>query len=182
MMTVRKTLAFLAVASSMVIAGCQSERFGNEPAVRPQPLPAAPSGSVQGSALPPPSSPGMNSPQQFPQAPAQQQASLDPSLGQSPTDTNAPDVTPASVAGVWSANVAGQSCRIATPQTRFGSGYRAGPLRCPAPVDGVKSWSVSGKQLTLHDANGGALANLSSSGSGRFDGQTQNGVPISLSR
>ncbi|GHC74213.1 protease inhibitor Inh/omp19 family protein [Limoniibacter endophyticus] len=182
MKTPHKILALLAVASSMAIAGCQSDRFSNEPAARPQPLPAAPAGSVQGNALPPPSMPAPTNPQQFPQAPGQQQASLGTPDQTPMADPNAPDLTPASVAGVWSANLAGQSCRIATPQTRFGSGYRAGPLRCPAPVDGVKSWSVSGKQLTLHDANGGTLANLSATGNGRFDGQTQTGVPISLSR
>jgi hypothetical protein len=56
--------------------------------------------------------------------------------------------------------VAGQSCRIATPQTRFGEGFRAGPLRCPSPLDQVKSWNVSGSQLTLYDENGSALARL----------------------
>ena len=71
---------------------------------------------------------------------------------------------------------------MATPQTKFGQGYRAGPLRCPAPVDGVKSWNVAGKQLTLYDQDGGTLARLYSSGSGRVDGQTSNGLPIALSR
>jgi hypothetical protein len=86
------------------------------------------------------------------------------------------------VAGVWNATVSGQSCKVATPQTKFGAGYRAGPLRCPAPLDGVKSWNVSGKQLALYDADGGVLARLYSSGGERFDGQMSSGVPISLSR
>ena len=91
-------------------------------------------------------------------------------------------VTAASVAGVWTVNVGGQTCKVATPQTKFGAGYRAGPLRCPAPVDGVKSWNVGGKQLTLYDQNGGTLARLYSSGGEKFNGQTSNGLPISLSR
>ena len=94
----------------------------------------------------------------------------------------AADLTVGSVAGVWSVNVAGQSCRVATPQTKFGQGYRAGPLGCPAPMDGVKSWNVAGKQLSLYDASGNALARLYSSGAERFDGQTTSGQPISLSR
>ena len=68
------------------------------------------------------------------------------------------------------------------PQTKFGAGFRAGPLRCPAPIDGVKSWNVAGKQLTLHDANGSVLARLYSSGPEKFDGQTESGLPISLTR
>ncbi|WP_367717494.1 hypothetical protein AB2N04_05165 [Nitratireductor sp. GISD-1A_MAKvit] len=51
-------------------------------------------------------------------------AAVDPNAA-----ANAPEVSTGSVAGVWSVNVAGQSCRVATPQTKFGSGYRAGP-RC----------------------------------------------------
>ena len=91
-------------------------------------------------------------------------------------------MTAASVAGVWNASVSGQSCKVATPQTKFGAGYRAGPLHCPAPIDGIKSWNVAGKQLTLYDESGGTLARLYSSGGEKFDGQTSNGLPISLTR
>ena len=59
--------------------------------------------------------------------------------GQPPA--GAPDLTASSVAGVWNATVSGQSCKVATPQTKFGQGYRAGPLRCPAPLD--ITWSDS---------------------------------------
>jgi hypothetical protein len=71
---------------------------------------------------------------------------------------------------------------VATPQTKFGAGFRAGPLRCPAPLDGVKSWNVSGKTLTLHNAEGGVLARLYSVTPEKFDGQTETGLPISLTR
>ncbi|XHB99834.1 AprI/Inh family metalloprotease inhibitor [Nitratireductor sp. ac15] len=171
--------AILAVSLLAVgLAGCQSDRFSPMNARAPEPLPSAPSGTVTSNQLPPPSSPATN-PSQFPEAPQQetQVAALDPNAA-----ANAPDVSTGSVAGVWSVNVAGQSCRVATPQTKFGSGYRAGPLRCPAPIDGVKSWNVEGKQLAFYDANGGVLARLYSSGAGRFDGQTTSGQPISLSR
>ncbi|TIT78538.1 MAG: hypothetical protein E5W57_10715, partial [Mesorhizobium sp.] len=83
---------------------------------------------------------------------------------------------------VWNVSVGGQGCKVATPQTKFGAGYRAGPLHCPAPIDGIKSWNVAGKQLTLYDENGGALARLYSSGGEKFDGQTSSGQPISLTR
>ena len=76
----------------------------------------------------------------------------------------------------------GAGCRIATPQTKYGQGFRAGPLRCPTPLDGVKSWNVEGKQLALYDENGQVLARLYSSGAERFDGQTSSGQPVSLTR
>jgi Protease inhibitor Inh len=164
---------------SLLVAGCQSGRMGSLDSTQPAPLPAAPSGQVTGTQLPPPAVPGPASPSQFPAAPGTDVAAVPPTAAPPAT---APDLTAGGVAGVWTASVAGQSCKVATPQTKFGAGYRAGPLRCPAPIDGVKSWNVSGKQLTLHDANGGVLARLYSSTPEKFDGQTESGMPISLSR
>jgi len=167
------TGAGAAVLLALALAGCQSARMGG--VETPPPLNPAPKGQVESQPLPPPAAPE----NKFPEPPqGAEVASLPPS--QPPA--NAPDVTVGSVAGVWSVTIAGQSCRVATPQTKYGSGYRAGPLKCPAPIDGVKSWNVAGKQLTLYDETGSALARLYSSGSGRFDGQTSGGQPISLTR
>ena len=171
--------ALMAVSlAALALAGCTSERFSPAGSNRaPAPLAAAPSGTVTSNQLPPPSA--ATNASEFPEAPQQdtQVAALDPNAA-----ANAPDVSTGSVAGVWNVNVSGQSCRVATPQTKFGAGYRAGPLRCPAPMDGVKSWNVEGKQLAFYDANGGVLARLYSSGGERFDGQTTSGQPISLTR
>lgn len=171
------------VAASLALllaSGCSSTRFSSMDSAQPAPLQPAPAGTVSSSQLPPPVQPGVSDPSQFPQAPANTQVASLPPDGSAPA--GASDLTPSSVAGVWTVNVAGQTCKVATPQTKFGAGYRAGPLRCPAPVDGVKSWNVAGKQLTLYDTDGGTLARLYSSGAETFNGQTSNGQPISLSR
>lgn len=162
---------------ALALAGCTSERFSPMATRAPEPLTPAPSGSVTANQLPPPSA--ATGPSEFPEAPGQdtQMAALDPEAG-----AGAPDISAGAVAGVWSVTVGGQNCRVATPQTKFGQGYRAGPLRCPAPMDLVKSWNVEGKQLAFYDDGGGVLARLYSSGEGRFDGQTSTGLPISLSR
>lgn len=174
---ISKFFALSTLMACVVLAGCQSERMTAAPIdTRPEPLAPAPAGTVTAGQLPPPPT---ASPDQFPSAPTTDVAALPPTGG---PPAGAPEVSTGSVAGVWNASVAGQSCRIATPQTRFGQGYRAGPLRCPAPLDGVKSWNVAGQQLALYDANGSVLAQLYSSGSGRFDGQTSSGQPITLSR
>ena len=163
--------------AALVVAGCNSSRMASLN-TQPAPLQAAPAGTVTTGTLPPPATPGPVDPSQFPTAPG---ATTD--LASLPAaDPNAPDVTAGSVAGVWNATVSGQTCKVATPQTKFGSGFRAGPLRCPAPVDGVKSWNVAGKQLSLYDENGTVLATLYSSGPAQFNGQTSTGLPISLSR
>jgi len=173
-------LLLSALAVLLLAAGCTSSRFAQVD-TRPEPLEAAPSGSVTTSQLPPPAAPAAPAAPAstaFPTAPAETQvAALPPQPA-----PGAPDLTAGSVAGVWSATVGGEACRIATPQTKFGQGFRAGPLRCPAPIDGVKSWNVSGKQLTLYDDGGAALAQLYSSGPEQFSGQTSGGMPISLTR
>jgi hypothetical protein len=174
-MTNLKSGIVIASVAVLALSGCTSSRFSSVD-TRPEPLPAAPAGSVTSGALPPPAAPAPVAASDFPTAPATEtQVAAAP-----PAD--APDLTPATVGGVWSVAVSGQNCRIATSQTKFGQGFRAGPLRCPAPVDGVKSWNVAGKQLTLYDENGGALARLYASGNERFDGQTQSGTAISLTR
>jgi hypothetical protein len=171
---------FAVSLAALVVSGCESSRFASTN-TQPEPLTPAPSGTVATSQLPPPTAPATNP--QFPTAPGTTDVAA---LPPAPTSTEPPaaaaDVTASSVAGVWNATVSGQSCKVATPQTKFGAGFRAGPLRCPAPLDGVKSWNVSGKQLALYDQDGGVLARLYSTAGERFDGQTSSGVPISLSR
>lgn len=177
--------SMLAIAClSLAIAGCQSARFTGLDTRQPAPAPLnpAPAGTVTAGQLPPPVQPGTTDPSQFPAAPGTDGTTPPTETQVAAAPPDAPDVTAGSVAGVWNASVAGQSCRVATPQTKFGQGYRAGPLRCPAPLDGVKSWNVEGKQLALYDDGGNVLARLYSSGGERFDGQTTNGQPISLSR
>jgi hypothetical protein len=165
---------------ALAAAGCSSSRLSSLD-TQPEPLTPAPAGTVTGSQLPPPAAPGTTDPNAFPAAPgAGTQVAAVPPTAEPPAD--APDLTAANVAGVWNASVSGQSCKVATPQTKFGAGFRAGPLRCPAPLDGVKSWNVTGKQLTLYDESGGTLARLYSSGPEKFDGQTESGVPVSLTR
>lgn len=182
-MIFRSSGALATTLIALALAGCQSDRFSQVNTVQqPAPLSPAPAGTVTSGQLPPPAQPGVTDPSQFPAAPG-----TDPNMpgGNSQVaslEQNAPEITTGSVAGVWNATIAGQSCRVATPQTKFGQGYRAGPLRCPAPIDGVKSWNVSGKQLALYDDTGNVIAQLYSSGGERFDGQTSTGIPISLAR
>ena len=166
------------LAAGVLLAGCQSARFGGYgssgqamQSPTPQPLTPAPSGTVESGTLPPPGTDGS----QYPAAPGT-------TPGQQVASANAVDLTAGSVAGVWNATVDGQTCKVATPQTKFGQGYRAGPLRCPGELANLSSWQVDGKQLIFYDGAGQTLAQLYSSGGERFDGQTTTGRPISLTR
>lgn len=158
-----------AALAMLAAAGCQSDRFASNN-VGPAPLPAAPAGTVTSNQLPPP--PPLTP---APVTPAPQVAAVQPNAGATP-------VSEGGVAGVWNVSVAGQSCRLATPRTKFGQGYRAAPLRCPAPLDGVKSWAVQGSQVVLYDQNGSQVASLNSSGPEKFDGTSSTGSPVSLTR
>jgi len=174
-----------AACLSLALAGCQSARFSSVDtrSTAPAPLSAHPAGTVTAGQLPPPMQPGTTDPSQFPAAPGMAEGGqVSGGTQVAALEQNAPEISAGSVAGVWNATVSGQSCRVATPQTRFGQGFRAGPLRCPAPLDGVKSWNVEGKQLALYDDGGNVLARLYSSGGERFDGQTSSGQAVSLSR
>lgn len=175
-MALSRTGIIIAGVTMLALGGCQSSRFSSVDTT-PEPLPPAPAGQVTSNTLPPPAT--TPPPSQFPTAPA---GGTQVAAAPAAPPPNAPDLTPATVGGVWSVSVSGQSCRIATSQTKYGQGFRAGPLRCPAPVDGVKSWNVAGKQLSLYDENGAVMARLYSSGSEKFDGQTSSGQAISFSR
>ncbi|MET3559492.1 hypothetical protein ABID39_000162 [Bartonella japonica] len=95
---------------------------------------------------------------------------------------NAVDLFPASIAGVWNLSMGGKSCRIATPQTKFGQGYRAGPLHCPGIVSQVNSWDIRGKRLYFYDKSGRIIVVLHSNDLNLFEGKTLDGYPVSLRR
>lgn len=190
-MGISKTGLFALAAAGVIMAGCQGSRFDGG-AGNPAPLRPAPVAGVQKGTLQP------GDPSHFPAAPSTGSGnfgapSMDGSVVDDPTmgdnqqvaslpPASATEITPGAVAGVWNASLGGQSCKIATPQTKFGQGYRAGPLRCPGELSGLASWAVKGSQLVLYDAGGGTVATLYSSGGSRFDGQTSGGQSISLSR
>ncbi len=180
-MTFSKTGLVAVSLAALFASGCSTSRFSSMDDQQPAPLQPAPSGTVTRKPTAAAGRARHHRPVAVPDGAGEQPGRL-AAAGRHRRLPAPPDLTAASVAGVWNASVSGQSCKVATPQTKFGAGYRAGPLHCPAPIDGIKSWNVAGKQLTLYDENGGTLARLYSSGGSKFDGQTSTGLPISLTR
>jgi len=154
--------AALCLSAAAFMSGCASERLKDNTPPPPPPTQAAPLGQVSQSDLPPVGG----------------QASAAP-MG---APANAADLTPASVAGVWKADLGGMSCQLATPQTQAGKGYRAGAIHCPAAFAQLGSWNINGKQLIFYDKSGNNLATLYSTGANSFTGQTAGGAPVALSR
>jgi hypothetical protein len=190
-MKLRSMASSALIFSALAMAGCQSSRMSSID-TGPEPVGAAPTGVVEQSQLPAPTNPkgtqmAATDPAQFPTAPttpaapsAQAQGTQVASAATAAAPSG-PDLTVGGVAGVWGVNVGGQNCKIATPQTKYGQGFRAGPLKCPGEMANVKSWNVAGKQLTLYDESGSPVARLYGAGGG-FSGQTSGGSAISLTR
>ncbi|MDP3897469.1 MAG: protease inhibitor Inh/omp19 family protein [Mesorhizobium sp.] len=175
-------LAIVALLA-LTAAGCQSERLARMD-TRPEPLNAAPSGTVTSSTLPPPTMPGANDPSAFPPPPT----GTDPTLASTAPNqiaappANAPDVTKENLVGAWKVAAGSGSCQMMLSLTKMSADFRAASLRCPGTAAGVAAWNVAGKQVVLKDNGGNTVARLYSSGPERFDGQTSDGQPISFSR
>lgn len=175
-----------AALAGLILGGCQSSRISGIDTGGPAPVTAAPAGTIQQSQLPAPTSPAPvvatapTDPSQFPAAPTT--PGVPEPTGTQVAAASGPDVTVGSVAGVWNVSTGGGGCKVATPQTKYGQGFRAGPLKCPGDMANVKSWNVAGKQLVFYDESGGKVATLYQSSPGKFDGQTTGGSAVSLTR
>lgn len=172
-MVIQKISLPALAAVALMTAGCSSDRFAGNSVhvVPPVGIQAAPLGQVSQSTLPPPGG--------YPNAQGMSGQIQMGSLGMAPAGV---ELTPAGIAGVWRASIGGMTCQIATPQTKFGQGYRAGPLHCPVAFSRVSSWAVRGSHLMFYDNTGGNVATLYSSDGARFEGQTASGVHVVLSR
>ncbi len=96
--------------------------------------------------------------------------------------TNALDVTKESMVGNWRVSSAGSSCDMFLTLTNLGSGSRGGTRGCAGELTAMGSWEVAGKQVVLKDRTGNAIARLYKTADARFDGSTNGGQPVSLSR
>ncbi|RCL03235.1 MAG: putative outer membrane protein [Candidatus Tokpelaia sp. JSC189] len=172
-MLFKKVFLPILTAVALMAVGCSSDRFSDNsnPILSPGGIQAAPLGQVLQSDLPP-----LGGDSNVLSLSEQMQVSA---LGMAPAGI---ELTPASVSGVWRASVGGMTCRIATSQTKFGQGYRAGPLHCPAAFSRVSSWAVRGAHLIFFDNAGSNVATLYSSDGTQFEGQTVLGVHVVLSR
>ncbi|MBX3596487.1 MAG: protease inhibitor Inh/omp19 family protein [Rhizobiaceae bacterium] len=174
-MTFAKSAIIAVVLGSTALAGCQSSRMSSMGG-QPEPLPAAPSGTVTSGQLPPPAAPGG-----FPEAPQNPQvAAVTP--GPATPPANAPDVTKNSMLGSWNTSVGGSSCQVFLSLTKFGNASRGGSRGCTGDMQRMRSWDVQGKQVVMFDEGGNQIASVYASGANRFDGQTSSGQSVSLSR
>jgi len=85
--------------------------------------------------------------------------------------------------GGWKLSSAGDNCMAFMTLTTWSGGYRANTRGCASPaLSGIAAWDLSGNRVVLKDGSGVIVAQLYSSASGQFNGQTATGSPISLYR
>ena len=166
--------AMTGLVVTLALAGCQRTAYdySSNSNAGPAPLTAQPVPSVQGGQLPPPTGSS-----QFPAAPT----ATAPVSGAQPgaMAANALDVTKESMVGSWRVN---GSCDMFLTLTNLGSGSRGGTRGCVGELTAMGSWEVAGKQVLLKDRSGNAIGSVYKTADNRFQGQTNTGQPISLSR
>ncbi len=161
------------------LAGCQRTSYdyssnsnagsGYTPPLQAQPVP-----SVQSGALPPP---GGSS--QFPTAPA---AAAPTSTTMASAPTTALDVTKESMVGNWRVSNGTANCDMFLTLTNLGSGSRGGTRGCTGDLTAMGSWEVSGKMVQFKNRAGDTIGRVYKTSDARYDGTTNNGQPLSLSR
>ncbi|CAN7496438.1 protease inhibitor Inh/omp19 family protein [Agrobacterium genomosp. 3] len=171
------------LAVVMSLAGCQRTSYdynnngSNNPGYTP-PLQAQPVPSVQSGALPPP---GGASGSQFPSAPASATPGGTDVASAAPP-TTALDVTKESMVGNWRISNGGANCDMFLTLTNLGSGSRGGTRGCSGELTAMGSWEVSGKMVLFKNRAGDTIGRVYKSADARFDGTTNSGQPLSLSR
>lgn len=174
-------MRYVAATAAIVLSltGCQrtvSDGFGDP---SPAPLQPQPIGGVQSGQLPPPASPQMSaSNQQFPTAP---QAGAGMAAGGA-APANAQDVKKEAMVGSWRVSSGGSSCDMFLTLTNLGNGSRGGTRGCVGALTAMGSWEVSGRQVMLKDRGGNVLGTLYKTADNRYDGSTNDGQSVSLSR
>lgn len=176
----KRAAHLLTVAGLVVLAaGCQ--RFSGGPNYA-APLPATPTTPVNSGALQPldPNAPVTTAAIDPSQADGATGLATDPAAA---APANAQQVGRTDLLGGWKLASGADNCMAFMTLTTWSGGYRANTRGCATPVlTGISAWDLNGNQVVLKDGAGQVVAQLYSSQSGRFDGQTATGLPVSLYR
>ena len=177
--------------SAFLAAGCSMLSFGrDEPrASAPEPIAAVPSGSVTGGTLPPPGqidpmAPPVAGTVTSPVDAGLQTASATPTGVATPPATVAPGTLGRTdLLGGWTISSAGDSCQLFMTLTTWAGGYRASTRGCTNPaLQTISAWNMDGGQVQLFNDAGTTLARLYPASKTLFNGQTEGGGPVTVSR
>jgi len=177
--------------TALAVTGCSMSLFGRGQAraPAPQPLAAAPAGTVTDAPLPPPGALEPPPPGAVSAAPQPSGlAALDPSL-----QTGAVQPAPAPIGsnqlgrtdllGGWTITTPSDNCQLFMTLTTWAGGYRASTRNCASPgLQTVSAWNMEGTQVQLLNDAGTTIARLYPSSKTQFTGQTDGGGPITVAR
>jgi hypothetical protein len=177
-MAVRFHTFVTAGLAGLLTAGCSLNPWGggNDRYAAPPPLTAVPSGSVTGSALPPPGEGASGES-------ATGLAALDPSANNPAPAAATSEISRTDLLGGWTIVAAGESCQLFMTLTTWAGGYRASTRNCTNAVfQGVSAWNIEGGQVQLLNDAGTTVARLYPTSKSQLDGQTPGGGPITVTR
>lgn len=169
-------------AAAFLAAGCSMLSFGRDERASPppEPLAAVPSGSVTGTALPPP---GQTDPMAQPTVGV---AVVDPTLqtpAATPVAASPGELGRTDLLGGWTISAAGDSCQLFMTLTTWAGGYRASTRGCTNPaLTTISAWNMDGGQVQLFNDAGTTIARLYPASKTLFNGQTEGGGPVTVSR
>lgn len=180
-------LAALSAACVLVLAGCESTRFGGRgPALASRQVPAelpqepavssVPSGSVTAEPLPPLA--GAGQPSVMPGSPAPVET-----LGSAPPVQAAGPASRSAAIGAWMAREASGTCKVNLASTPSLDLYRASAGACAnKDLARVTAWDFRDGEVYLYQPGGAVAARLRASGSGLSGVLAKSGAPLTLTR
>jgi len=167
---------------ALALAGCQRTSSMDTVNTQPNltPLEAQPVGTVSSSQLPDPTTETAG---QFPEKPTTDTAMATGVGGADGAAAAAGlDVKKEAMVGNWRVANGASSCDMFLTLTNLGGGSRGGTRGCAGELTAMGSWEVAGKQVVLKDRGGNPIARLYKTADSQFNGTTNSGQPVSLSR
>ena len=195
-------IGILLVATALLVAGCESARFGGGRSVgpsrpsqgynAPEPVASAvPSGSVTAEALPPPpgaaSAPPPVAPGQvaaLPSAPVPVDGPVPTPVPVGPAPSPVAGASRSGTVGGWTATEAGGgSCRINLSSSPALDLYRASASGCANKDLGrVTAWDFKDGEVYLYQPGGAVAARLRGTGGSLSGVLAKSGAPLTLAR
>ena len=187
-MTVRFRAVLIPGLAALALAACEtsfSNPFGGG-ASPPRPLPAAPTGTIGQSSLPPPG--GIAGDPLAPLPGSDGGTQVAAADGGTPAPMTAPAGGGAAIGrtdllGGWTVASASDTCQLFMSLTTWSGGYRATTRGCGSEIlKGVSAWNLEGQQVSLLNDSGSPVAHLTAASKTQFNGQTTAGEAVSVSR
>jgi len=165
-------------ASAIILSACAGSGFAPERFRTPEatPPPDLSAGPAAGPPLDEPVRDPLTANPEQNVAAADNQAA--PGAGASDVDIGRTDLL-----GGWKVAAGSDSCELFMSLTGWAGGYRATTKGCASAVlTGVQAWNLNDREIVLISGGGETVARLYATTKTRFNGQTQDGIGITVFR